>query len=427
MNPRSCLPWPLLLGLVLVVAGCHGEPSANQGPSAPQVTVAPPAWETVPADDEIFTGRTASPSVVEVRSRATGYLDKVLFKDGDEVAEKAPLYEIDVRPYKAALDRAEGEVTRAEARATRLGQDFQRAQRLVGTAAMSREDYDKIAGDRAEAEAALKSAKANVEVYKLDVEFCKIAAPTAGRISNTLVTPGNLVKSDLTLLTNIVVIDPTWATFDVDEGTMLRLQRLVREGKVQAAQGDEISVFLGTSDEKGFPHKGTLNFIDNRVDPTTGTLRARATFPNPKVNAKGEDDPNGNRVLSPGLFVRIRVPVGEPYKAILVAERALLTEQGQKYVYVVKEGKAVRRLVDVGPLKEGLRVILPAVTKEDGSIAKGLEPSDLVVVNGMQRVRAGQPVTAGAPVPMASMTSAGQAAAEKKDESKTGSPEQSHH
>jgi multidrug efflux pump subunit AcrA (membrane-fusion protein) len=204
-----------------------------------------------------------------------------------------------------------------------------------------------------------------------------------------------------------------FATFNIDEGTMLRIQKLVREGKVKSADDGEIPVYLGTSDEKGFPHKGTLNFIDNHVDPSTGTLLARATFPNPRVNAAGEPDPKGNRVLSPGLNVRISVPVGEPYEALLVAERALLSDQGQKFVYVVKDGKAVRRMIDVGPIKEGLRVVLPAVKREDGTIVKGLEPTDLVVVNGVQRVRAGQPVRHENPVPMTSMTASGQAAAAK--------------
>ncbi len=426
MRHQTCLTWVLLGGLALTLFGCTNDAAQNASPAAPLVTVAQPAWETVPADDELFTGRVVAPTSIEVRARVTGYLDKVLFKDGDEVKEGDPLYEIDVRPYKAQLDRAAGEVTRVEARLKRLDTDFARGQKLVGTGAMSREEYDKIAGDRLEADAALKAAKANVEGYKLDVDFCKIAAPIGGRISSTQIDPGNLVKSDLTLLTNIVVVDPIWATFYVDEGTLLRLQKLVREGKVKSAEGNEIPIYLGTSDEKGYPHKGTLNFIDNRVDPSTGTLRARATFPNPKVNANGEPDPKGNRVLSPGLFVSIKVPVGEPYKALLVAERALLSDQAQKFVYVVKDGKALRRLVDVGPLKEGLRVVLPAVKKEDGSIARGLEPTDLVVVNGVQRVRVGQPVRHEEPVPMASMTAAAQAAA-PKPESKPESADKSKH
>jgi RND family efflux transporter MFP subunit len=393
--------------------GCTTDSSQNASPTASLVTVAQPAWETVPADDEVFTGRVVAPTSIEVRARVTGYLDKVLFKDGDEVEKDAPLYEIDVRPYEAQLERAQGHVTQAEARLKRLDKDFERGQRLVGTGAMSREEYDKIAGDRLEADAALKSAKANVKSYKLDVEFCKIAAPIAGRISSTQIDPGNLVKGDGTLLTTIVVVDPVWATFYVDEGTMLRIQRLIREGKVKSVGENEVPVYLGTSDEKGYPHKGTLNFLDNRVDPSTGTLRSRATFPNPKVNAKGEPDPKGNRVLSPGLFVTIKVPVGEPYKAVLVAERALLSDQGQRFVYVVKDGKALRRLVDIGPLKGGLRVVLPAVKKEDGSIARGLEPEELVVVNGVQRVRVGQPVRHEEPVPMDSMTAAAQAEAPK--------------
>jgi RND family efflux transporter MFP subunit len=401
MRYQHPLAWAVLPAL-LFTAGCGTESAQNQ-PQPPLVTVARPSLETVPPDDEIFTGRTTAPKTVEVRARVTGYLDKVLFKDGDEVDKGDPLYEIDPRPYQAFLDRAEGQVTQTQARVTRLGQDFQRYQKLVTTGAVSREEYDKVAGDKAEADAALKAAKANLEGYKLDLSFCKMSAPMAGRISRTLIDPGNLVKADLSLMTNIVVVDPIWANFDIDEGTLLRIQRLIREGKVKA-NGDEVAVFLGTGDEKGFPHQGTLNFIDNQVNPSTGTLRARATFPNPRVNAKGENDPKGNRVLSPGLFVRIRVPVGEPYQALLVADRALLSDQGQKFLYVVQDDKPVRRLVDVGPLKGGLRVVMPAVKKDDGSILKGLEPADLIVVNGVQRVRAGQPVRHEDPVPMVSMS-----------------------
>lgn len=394
--------WALVPALLLA-AGCGTEQAQEQA-QAPLVTVARPAVETVPPDDVIFEGRTVPPRTVGITAHVTGYLDKVLFKDGDEVEKDAPLYEIDKRQYQSNLDRAEGQVTQLKARITRLEAEFKRAQKLVSTGTISREEYDKTVGDKAEAEAGLAAAKANVAGNKLDLDFCTIAAPWAGRISRTLVDPGNLVKADTTVLTNMVVVDPAWAKFDISEGIMLRIQRLVREGKVKAAEGDNIPVYLGTSDEKDFPHKGTLNFIDNQVNPSTGTLLARATFPNPRVNAKGEPDPKGNRVLSPGLFVRIRVPIGEPYQAVLVAERALLSDQGQRYVYVVQDGKPVRRLVDIGSLKEGLRVILPVVKKEDGTIARGLEPSDLVVVNGVQRVRAGQPVRHEDPVPMASMT-----------------------
>lgn len=397
----SLFPTWALLPALLLAAGCGAESAQNQ-PQPPLVTVAYPAQETVPPDDEIFTGRTVAPDSVDIRARVTGYLNDVLFKDGEEVAKDQPLYEIDPRPAQAALDRAEGQLTQTQARVKRLGQDFQRYSKLVTTGAVSREEYDRVAGDKAEAEAALKAAEANLEGFKLDLKFCSIKAPMAGRISRTLIDPGNLVKADFSVLTNIVVVDPMWANFDIDEGTMLRIQRLVREGKVKA-NGDELAVFLGTSDEKGFPHKGTLNFIDNQVNASTGTLRARATFPNPKLNAKGAEDPKGNRVLSPGLFVRIRVPIGEPYKALLVADRALLSDQGQKFVYVVQDNKPTRRLVDVGPLKEGLRVVLPAVKKEDGSILKGLGPKELIVVNGIQRVRAGQPIRHDEPVPMASM------------------------
>ncbi len=455
MKRQRHLPRLLTLGLLVTAFGCPSEESQH-APEAPLVTVAHPDFKTVPPDDEVFTGRTVPINSVEIRARVTGYLYKVLFNDGDEVQPGTPLYEIDSRSYQAELDRAESHVAQAQARQKRLNDDFKRYSKLVGTGAVSREEYEKVAGDKGEADAALQAALANVEVYKLDVGFCHIASPIAGRVSNTQVDPGNLVKADTTLLTTIVSVDPMYATFDIDEGTMLRIQRQIREGKTASAKKDQsdlkglqyfatqavtsllspgpdagvrellalelfanearafdIPVYLGTSDEKGFPHKGTLNFIDNRVDPKTGTLRARATFPNPKVNAKGEEDPSGSRVLTPGLFVRIRVPVGEPYKALLVAERAFLSDQGQKFVWVIQDGKAVRRPVDVGPLKEGLRVVLPAVKREDGSVAKGLEPTDLVVVNGLQRVRAGQPVRHEKPVEMASMTAAAEAAAPK--------------
>jgi RND family efflux transporter MFP subunit len=404
MNYRLLLTQALLLGLLAAAAGCNTDTAQNATPEAPLVTVAHPAFETVKADTEEFQGSTVPPpgGNVDLTARVTGYLDKVLFKDGDEVKADQPLFLIDERPYQAELDRAQGRIDQAQAKLTRLSRDLARDKRLVVTGAVSQSEYDKDVGDNEEAAAALKSAQANTRGYELDLEFCKIKAPISGRISNARIDPGNLVKADVTVLTNVVTVDPMDATFDVDQRILQQIQELVRQGKVEHV-GENFVVYLRTGVEEGLPHKGVVNFIDNKVNSATGTLRVRASFPNPKVNAKGEPDPNGTRILTPGLGVKVNVPIGAPYQAQLVAEGALLSEQGQRYVYVVKDGKAERRFVDVGSLKEGnLRVILPAVKKEDGSIAKGLEASDLVVVNGIQRVRAGKPVrTEGDPVPMA--------------------------
>jgi RND family efflux transporter MFP subunit len=443
MTHRNRWTWTLFPALLAAAAGCTAEPPAEQA-QPPLVTVAYPTFQKVAADTEEFQGNTVPPPKgnVDVTARVTGYLQRVLFKDGDEVKKDQPLFEIDSRPYQAELDRAQGRVDEADARTTRLTRDLARDKKLVGTGAVSVSDYDKTVGDQSEAAAALKAAKANLGVYKLDVEFCHIVAPISGRISNARIDPGNLVKADVTVLTNIVTLDPIDATFDVDQRILEDLRKKVASGtlKLQEVEADALDrsalglmvgfgahylnvsselhglpVNLGLPSERNektqmqlFPHHGHIRFIDNRVNAGTGTLRVYATFPNPTVNAEGKPDPNGStRALIPGLFVRLSVPIGEGYEKQVVAEGALLTEQGQKYVYVVKDGKAERRFVDIGPLKEGnLRVIQPLVRKEDGSIAKGLEPSELVIVNGIQRVRAGKPVRYEGDVPMAKAAAA---------------------
>jgi len=438
MTYRNRWTWTLFPALLAAAAGCTAEPPAEQA-QPPLVTVAHPGLQTVAADTEVFQGNTVPPpgGNVDITARVTGYLTKVLFSDGEEVKKGQPLFEIDVRPYQAELDRAVGIVNKEEASYKRLGKDYQRDSKLVGTGAISQAEFDKTAGDYTEAAAALQAAKANVGGYELNVQFCNIKAPIAGRISKSRIDPGNMVLKDSTVLTNIVTLDPMDATFDVDQRILEDLRKKVATGvlKLQETDGDALDrsalglmaglgahlfneprelrglpVNLGLPSERDdrtqaqlFPHQGHVRFIDNRVNTGTGTLRVYAAFPNPRVNAEGKPDPKGaTRVLIPGLFVRLSVPVGAPYEAQLVSEKALLSEQGQRYVYVVKDGKAERRFVDIGALKEGnLRVILPPVKKDDGSIARGLEASDLVVVNGIQRVRAGKPVrTEGDPVPM---------------------------
>jgi RND family efflux transporter MFP subunit len=316
-------------------------------------------------DYEDFPGRTEAVVSVEIRARVTGYLDKVFFQEGAEVKQGDVLFEIDPRPYRATYDQAVGNLTAMEARVNRLDSDLARARKLVGTTAMSREDYDKIVGDRGEAMASLQALRAAVQRAKLDLDFTKVVAPSTGKISRRYIDPGNLVKTDDTILTTLVSLDPIYAYFDLDERTALRLQRVFREHNIDWSKNAKMPLYLGLADEENFPHRGTINFADNRIDPDTGTWRLRGVFS------------NAHQLLSPGLFVRVRLPIGDPYSAILVSEQALSTDQGQKFVYVVNDkDDVVYRRVKVGRLHDGLRVILD-----------GLSTDEKVIVSGLQRVR----------------------------------------
>jgi RND family efflux transporter MFP subunit len=317
-----------------------------------------------------FTARTAAVEAVGVRARVWGYLDKVTFTEGMLVKKGDVLFEIDPRTYQVALHQAEGNLASLDARLKRLDADLGRAEQLVGRA-MSREEYDRIAGDRGETAASIRAAQAAVDRAKLDLAFTKVTAPVSGRISRTIVTVGNLVQSGDqsggTLLTTIVSVDPMYAYFDVDEHTVLRVRQLVREGGADSPRDGGVPVWLGLANEDGHPHRGTIDFVDNQVNPSTGTMRLRGVFP------------NKDQVLAPGMFARVRVPIGRPRTALLVSERALDNDQGQKILYVVTEQNEVAaRPIRVGALHDGLRVI------EDG-----LRPGERVIVNGLQRVRPG--------------------------------------
>jgi len=303
-SARFCLFLVLLSG---VLAGCNNSPAnAKKEAPPPEVQVSLPITREV-TDFEVFAGRTEAVKTVDVRARVTGYLEKVHFKEGSDVKEGDLLFDIDPRTYKADLDRAEAAVLKAEAHLRRLDTDVQRANILLQRRAISQEEYDKVVGDRAEADADVQVARANREVSRLNLNYCKVTSPITCRVSRQSIDPGNLVKSDDTVLTSIVSLDPMYAYFDVDERTLLRIRRLIREGKVKSSRDVEVPVFVGLSDEEGYSLEGTVNFVDNKVDPTTGTLRVRGIFPNP------------NLLLSPGLFVRCRVRVGVPYHATLIS------------------------------------------------------------------------------------------------------------
>jgi multidrug efflux system membrane fusion protein len=328
-------------------------------------------------DYQDFTGRTEAGATVTIKPRVSGYITRVAFKDGAEVKQGDLLFEIDPRPYQAALDQAMSEVALHEATLklakSVLDRDMEIGKRAPGSVSQQQLDQDKAAVD--EATAKLRSARAGAESVRLNLEFTRVMSPISGRIGRRYFDAGNLVKADDTALTTVITQEPMYAYFDMDEATLLRIRRGLNDGKIKPS--GETPILMALSDESGFPHKGTVDFVNNQVNPTTGTVTARAVFPNPKP-AQGE------RLLMPGMFVRLRLPIGQPHEALLVPESALMSDQGLKFVYVIDgDNKAQRRNVRIGASEpEGLRVIV-----------EGLKPEDRVAVGALKDLRPGMLVT----------------------------------
>jgi RND family efflux transporter MFP subunit len=374
------------LGLLLMGAaggGCGRGASANQatggppgGAEDPEVVIAQPVVRTV-TDYKEFDGYTDAVNTVQLRAHVTGYLDKVFFenREGYEVKEGAPLFKIDPRVYQAEVDRTEAALVQAQALLNRLELDYKRVQELLAKHAIAQGDFDQTKGDRDAAAAAVKTADAARESAQLNLGFTLVTAPFSGQVSRRLVDPGNLVQADITLLTTIVSLDPMYAYFDVDEGTMLQVRRLIRAGKVKSSRVAKMPVYLRLKDETGFPHEGVINFVDNALDRMQGTLRARGVFPNP------------DRLLSPGLYANIRLPIGLPHEAVLISQRAVKTDQDRDSVYVVgQDSKVAYRRVRLGAIEDdGLRVVEKAVV-EEGVVKEGLLAGEWVVVEGLQRI-----------------------------------------
>jgi RND family efflux transporter MFP subunit len=375
----------LFFGLAVVpLGGCSKSASEDMAQPPLAVSVSLPIERQV-TDYQNFTGRMAATNMVQVRARVTGYLDKVNFKDGDLVKEKDVLVEIDPRVYQAAYEQAEANVAQYEARVIRLQAEYDRARALFGRGTISREDFEKYNGDLKEGQATLNSNRALLRSAKLNLDFTRVLAPVSGRISRRNVDFGNLVKADDTVLTNIVTQDPIYVNFDIDDQAYLQIERMVREGKIGApastdgkskdgvgvaAAHAQVPVQLGLINEKGYPHGGTIDFVDNQIDAGTATMRMRGIL----------DNKDG--LFTPGLFVRVRLPMDEPHKAVLITDRAVDTDQGQKVVYVVvKDNVVEKRQVQLGGIHDGLREII-----------SGIRPGDQVIVDGIQRVRAGAKV-----------------------------------
>ena len=361
---------------VLVLPGCdesHGG-SHQEQPAAAIVVVSQPVEKSV-IDYVDYTGRTDAAESVEIRARVTGFLNAVLFKDGAEVEKGAPLFEIDDREYQADLESARAELASAKAHQEKATTDFKRMEALKQKGAASAEEYDRTDAAKKEADAAVESGAAKQTKAQLNVDFSKIAAPISGKISRSQTTQGNLINADTTVLTTIVSVEPMYVYFDVDERTILTIRKQVREGQLEGKGNHEVPVLMGLTIDKDYPHVGTIDFLENRVDPGTGTMRVRGTFKNPRPE-------KGERILDAGMFARIRVPLGNPKNAILVTERAIGTDQGQKFLYVVDDkNEVVFRPVQLGAIHDGLRVI-----------TDGLNADERVIIDGLQRVRPGSVV-----------------------------------
>ena len=357
---------------VLFVAGI--VPSRAEQP--PVVPVSKPIQRQV-TDYQDFTGRTEAAATITIKSRVTGYLTRVAFKDGSEVKQGDLLFEIDPRPYQAALDQAMSEVALHEA-TLKLAKavhdrDMEVGKRAPGSVTQQQLDQDKAAVD--EATAKLHSARAGAESAKLNLDFTRVMSPISGRIGRRFFDAGNLVKADDTALTTVFTQEPMYAYFDMDEATLLRIRRGFNEGKIKPS--GETPILMGLSDETSYPHKGVVDFVNNQVNPTTSTVAVRAVIANPKP-AQGE------RLLMPGMFVRLRLPIGQPREALLVPEAALLSDQLGKFVYVIDgDNKAQRRRVKVGAAQsDGLRVVV-----------EGLKPDDRVALGALKQLRPAMSVT----------------------------------
>jgi RND family efflux transporter MFP subunit len=380
--PNEIKPWPenvpparrgldpkwltLLALLALAFGGCGGS-KESAGPPPPAVTVVKALEKEVTEWDE-YTGRLAAVDEVEVRAQVSGYLESIHFKDGQMVKKGDLLFIIDPRPYQAVLDRASAQVKQAEAGLALADANFKRTQELATKKVVSSQDLDDQRSKQLQAAATLQVAQAEVKAAQLNLDFTRIDAPVSGRINRHLVSEGNLISggaSNATLLTTIVSLDPIQAYFEADEQAYLKYTRLDRSGARRSSREVANPVKLALADEEGFPHHGKMDFVENRIDVNTATIQGRALFPNPDL------------VLTPGQFVRLRLLGTPPHKAVLIPDQAIVSDQSQKFLWIVGAGDKVEyRKVDPGPMIDGQRVI-----------RTGLKPNERVIVLGLQSAR----------------------------------------
>jgi membrane fusion protein, multidrug efflux system len=363
----SLLKSACALGLALFVTGC--KPAVNAAPyPPPEVGVASVISREVRLSNE-FNGRVAAVEYVDVRPRVTGYVDRFVFREGDAVKRGQLLFVIDPRPYQDALASAKAGLDHARAVEDFAKIQEQRAQILDSAKAISREEYQNRSSDLSQSAANVHAAEAAVATAELNLEFTEVRSPIDGRVSRAQLTAGNLAQADQTVLTTVVSQNPVYIYFDCDEQSYLRYKN--RAGKGERVN-QENPVRVALANETGFPHVGRIDFLDNTVDPSTGTIRARVVMANP------------DRTFTPGLYARVQLQNQAEQQAMLIDDKAVMTDQDRKYVYVLgPDNKALRKDVTLGPLVDGLRLI-----------QTGLASNDKVIVTNLQKIfYSGVPVT----------------------------------
>lgn len=364
----------LLLALATFAASCGERQQQGGGPSPPAVTVAKPVKRTVFDYDE-YVGRFTAINSVEVRARVSGYLDKVHFKDGQLVKQGDLLFTIDKRPFQNTLDQARANLDQAKSNLAFTESDYTRGQQLVRDKTITDQTFEQRAQAFRNAKASVSNNEAAVRQAELDMEFTELRAPVNGRIGDRRVSPGNLVtggaSGNTTLLATIVSTDPIYFEFTFDEASYLRYQRLAEKGQDIASRNASVPVAIKLIDESDFDHKGRMDFVDNVIDRSTGTIRGRAVFSNP------------NEMFTPGMFARVRVPGSPPYEGLLVPDVAIGTEQARRFVVVIDDQDTARiKYVTLGQLTpDNFRVI-----------KEGVGPDDRVVVEGLMQARPGTKV-----------------------------------
>jgi RND family efflux transporter MFP subunit len=372
-RPTQRLKSWIAMALVAALAASGAASAQTTTPAPPSVTVSPPLQKEITEWDQ-FTGQFQAVDFVEIRARVAGYLTEIHFQDGQTVKKGDLLFVIDPRPYEAALASMRAQLSQAEAQVDLAQVQLKRSTELRKRDFEPASSYDQRVSDLKVATAAVEAAKAGIRTAELNVEFTRIIAPMAGRISRHQVSIGNLITGGeggtATLLTTIVSLDPIYFNFDMSESDYLAYQRATEKGLMRSTRDNTVAVSLHLTDEKGWPHEGRMNFVENRVDRSSGTIRVRAVFPNP------------NLLFTAGQFGRIRIPGSEPYKAILIPDAAVVTDQSRKMVLTVNdENVVVPKIIRPGPSYEGLRIV-----------RSGLLPTDKVIINGLMRARPGTKV-----------------------------------
>ena len=375
---KTYLPWAIYLlfaiAVVTLATGCTRTSAQQAAPPPPQVTVASVIERNVTEWDE-FTGRLQAVDSVDVRPRVSGLISAVRFDEGAMVHRGDLLFQIDARPFQAEVDRLRAEVARAKATAQRADSELERAERLRAENAIAREEHDRRAAFALESAAQTAAVEAALRSAELNLEFTQVTAPIDGRVGRAIVTEGNLVSSgpgEATLLATVVSLDPVYAYFDADEQIFLKYSGVAgARGASLRSRSSQLPIRMALSNDEGFPRAGHMDFLDNQLDGTKGTIRGRAVF----RNSDGQ--------LTPGLFVRLRLAGTAAYRGLLIQDRAVGTDLSKTFVYVVGPKNDVQyRAVTLGPLVDGLRVV-----------RSGLEAGESVIVNGLQRVRPGAQVT----------------------------------